>query len=308
MAVRAGSDAGRTKAAATTHAVHLGDCIPHMLRDMEPESMDLCVTSVPFPAMYAYTDSEADLGNADALGAESKVAFGWFFRGLARVMVPGRAALVHCMQLPRSARTGRRGLADFRGFLIRLAERAGFSYEYDWLIRKNPQAQAIRTRSRQLQFAGLESDRANARGALGDYVLKFLAPGENPRPVVAEGQASRDDWIAWAEGCWGDIKETDTLNVRAARKEEDTRHICPLQIGLVDRLIRLFSDPGDTVFDPFAGICTVPRQAAILGRSSYGCELRQDWRDAGLASVAEALEAARGGGQRGLFDPPDDAE
>ena len=119
------------------------------------------------------------------------------FRGLARVLKPGRAAVVHVCQIPRMKRSGGVGLCDFRGTNIRLGERAGLTYEYDWSVRKNPQSQAIRTRARELQFSGLESNRAGQRGTLQDYLIKFRKPGETETVVNEPGQVSRNDWIAW---------------------------------------------------------------------------------------------------------------
>lgn len=132
-----------------------------------------------FPALYAYTDSVSDIGNVDAMSGEAAVHLSFFYRGLARVLKPGRVAIVHVAQLPRMKRSGGVGLADFRGTNIRIGERAGLTFEYDWSVRKNPQSQAIRTRSRELQFSGLESDRARSRGTLQDYLLKFTKSGEN---------------------------------------------------------------------------------------------------------------------------------
>src|SRR5690606_41358289 len=122
-------------------------------------------------------------------------------------------------------------------------EPAGLAYEYDWCVTKNPQAQAIRTRSRELQFAGLESDRAKSRGAIPDYLIKFRAPGENAVPIDSECQVSRNQWSDWAEAAWTDIRETHPLNTAAAKADADTRHICPLQLDVIERLMRLFSKP-----------------------------------------------------------------
>ena len=234
--------------------VHHGDCIPHMLDDMPESSVDFSVFSPPFPALYAYSDAVGDIGNVDAMGDEAKVHLSFFLAGLHRVLKPGRAAIVHVMQIPRMKRSGGVGLCDFRGLNIRLGERAGLVYEYDWSVRKNPQAQAIRTRSRELQFAGLESDRAAQRGTLQDYLIKFRKPGENQVKIDSKNQVSRNDWIAWAEGCWDDIQETDTLNTAAAKSDDDTRHICPLQLEVIRRCILLYTNPGEIVFSPFTGI------------------------------------------------------
>ena len=279
--------------------VHLGDCIPHMAR-MPANSVDFSVFSPPFPALYSYTSLESDIGNAED-PAEMKLHLSFFYRQLVRVLKPGRVAIVHVAQIPRMKRTGGVGLFDFRGFNVRVAERAGLVFEYDWVVRKNPQAQAIRSKSRELQFSGLESDRAKSRGTLPDYLLKFRAPGENAVPIDSKEQVSRNDWIEWAECTWTDIRETDTLNVREGRSEEDTRHICPLQLGVINRCVRLYSNPGETVFSPFTGIGSEGYEALRLGRRFYGCELKQEYYDTALRNLERAREA-RQSEQQGLFD------
>lgn len=575
------------------------DCISHAMVDMPAASVDFAVYSPPFPAMFAFTDSEADLGNIDDLNRESFMHFKFFFHAMRRVMKPGRVMVVHCCQIPRMKRCGGVGLHDFRGMLIRLGERAGFIYEYDWMVRKNPQAlkhgtgvltptgyrpieslrvgdevigsngkattvkgvyphgqrqmyrvtfidgrsiecdaqhlwqvtdaadgkskqmttaditasplhhdtqlrfsvptltapaefadsagpadrydalqaaiqqgasagptdrpagwaatyaviaeseqeasrvrelieslmglarvkrldgeaqwgvqimllplgmtpraerfinrlpsgqfaispparyivsieptemadctcieveaedhlyvidgcivthnsQAIRTRSRELQFAGLEKDRAKTRGTLNDYLIKFVAPGVNEVPIAdpddillfdevtgeplldddgkqvvdASGRTvTRDNWIAWAEGCWMDIRETDTLRVKGTKAEDDTRHICPLQLETIRRLTKLYSNPGEIVFSPFAGIGSEGYVALELGRKFYGCELKREYyltacrnlREKEETIAAEKLAAAEFFGEEaepvgavaksGVEDPVDD--
>src|SRR6185436_15486080 len=136
-----------------------GDCVEHMAT-MDPATVDLAVFSPPFPSLYAYTSQEADIGNSENLRGEAKLHLSFFYRQLARIVKPGRVIVVHVAQIPRMKRSGEVGIFDFRGMNIRLGERAGLVFEYDWVIRKNPQSQAIRTRSRELQFSGLEADRA----------------------------------------------------------------------------------------------------------------------------------------------------
>lgn len=272
--------------------VHRGDCIPHMMEVMPPASMDMAVFSPPFPSLYSYTSFPGDIGNSEDMAGDAKLHLGFFYRALARVLKPGRVAAVHVMQIPRLKRSGEVGLHDFRGLNIRIAERAGLVYEYDWAIRKNPQAQAIRTRSRELQFAGLESDRAKSRGALADYVIKFRSPGDNADPVSAAGQVTRNQWIDWAECCWGDIAETDTLNVRGTKSDDDTKHICPLQLDVIRRLVRLYSDPGEIVFSPFAGIGSEGHVALGLGRKFYGCEIKPEYYATCLKNLRSAATAA----------------
>lgn len=272
-------------------AIHHGDCIEHMA-NMPEGAVDFSVFSPPFPSLYAYTDSERDIGNSENFRGDAKLHLSFFYRQLARVVKPGRPIVVHVMQIPRLKRSGEVGLHDFRGLNIRLGERAGLVYEYDWCIRKNPQAQAIRTRSRELQFAGLESDRAKSRGALADYLIKFRVPGENAVAIV-DGGVTRNEWIEWAECCWADIRETDTLNVADGRGEDDTKHICPLQLGVIKRLVKLYSNPGEIVFSPFAGIGSEGYEALLLGRRFYGCEIKAEYHRAACANLQRACERAR---------------
>ena len=275
--------------------IHHGDCIPHMA-EMPDHSVDFSIYSPPFPSLYAYTSEYGDIGNTDTVGDEARLHLSFFYKRIARILKPGRVMMVHVCQIPRMKRSGEVGMCDFRGLNIRIGERAGLIYEYDWLVRKNPQSQALRTRSRELQFAGLETDRAKSRGAIPDYLIKFRAPGENAVPIrdwmeevdddgdttgkkvkLHDQQVSRNDWIKYAESSWVDIRETDTLNVKAAKGEEDTKHICPLQLSVIDRLVRLYSNPGELVFSPFAGIGSELYTALKLGRRAYGCELKGEY-------------------------------
>lgn len=273
------------------------------------------------------------MGNTDIVNAEAVTHFRFFYRALARVMKPGRVACVHVNQIPRMKRSGEVGLCDFRGLNIRLGERAGLVYEYDWLSRRNPQAQALRTRSRELQFAGLESDRAKSRGALGDYIIKFRAPGENAIRIhdfedvlddneekigerqIHPTQVTRNQWIELAEAAWTNIKETDTLNKRDgllgdrdAKGENDTRHICPMSLSMVDPLVRLFSNPGERVFDPFMGIGTTGVVALKLGRQAYGCELKPEYQVACRENLRRMEAKMIAEKQNSLFGDEDSVE
>jgi DNA modification methylase len=272
-----------------------------MLDEMPPQCVDFSVFSPPFPSLFAYTSKPEDIGNSEDLRGEAKIHLSYFYAGLRRVLKPGRAVVVHVMQIPRLKRSGEVGMHDYRGINIRIGERAGLVYEYDWSVRKNPQAQAIRTKSRELQFSGLESDRARQRGALPDYLIKFRAPGENKVAVDSKGEVSRNEWIDWAECTWGDIKETDTLNVRSAKSEEDTKHICPLQLGVIDRLVRLYSNPGELVFSPFAGIGSEGYISLQRGRRFYGCEIKPEYHAQAMKNLA-AAERTQAANSKTLFD------
>lgn len=268
--------------------VHHGDCIEHMA-EMPAASVDMSVFSPPFPSLFSYTSEACDAGNCDNLDGDAKLHFGFFFRQFARVLKPGRVVVVHCMQIPALARNGEVSTYDFRGLLIRLAKRAGLVYDTDWPVTKNPQAQAIRTHSHKLLFVTLERDRSVSCPAFQDYLIKFRAPGENETPIDAS-EITRNEWIQWAEGVWDwqTIRETDTLNTLAAKGENDTRHICPLQLGVIHRLVKLYTNPNEIVFSPFAGIGSEGYEAIKLGRRFYGCELKDEYYAECCRNLAKA--------------------
>lgn len=282
------------------YAIHFGDCVEHM-RKMPRHSVDFSLYSPPFPSTFSYTSLSEDIGNSEDLKHEVKLHFGFFFKSILPIIKPGRVMIVHCAQIGRLKRSGEEGMFDFRGLLIRLATRAGFTYEYDWVIRKNPQSQALRTKKWELKFQGLETDRARSRGAMPDYLLKLRAPGDNAIPIDNEGEVSRNDWIKWAECCWDDIRETDTLNVAEGRGEQDTRHICPLQLQVINRLVRLYSRPGEIVFTPFCGIASEIYESLKLGRRGYGCELKQEYYDAGIKNCERAIASRKADESATLF-------
>lgn len=267
---------------------------------MPAASVDMAVFSPPFPSLFAYTSEECDIGNSEDLNNEAKLHLSWFYKGLRHVVKPGRIVCVHVMQIPGLLRNGEIGTFDFRGLNIRLARRAGLIYQYDWLVRKNPQAQAIRTHSHKLLFVTLERDRAQSCGAFGDYLIKFIVPGLNQVPICSK-EISREDWIDWAEASWSDIRETDTLNTAAAKGENDTKHICPLQLEVIRRLVKLYTNPGEIVFSPFAGIGSEGYVAIKEGRRFYGCEIKEEYYNAALANIARA-ETIKRESERTLFD------
>ena len=174
-------------------------------------------------------------------------------------------------------RDGYIGIKDFRGDVIRAYEAAGWIYDGEVCIDKDPQAQAIRTKAKALMFVQLHKDSSWSRPALADYILKFRKPGTNPTPIQPD--VSNEEWIQWARPVWYGIEEGDTLQYTTARDAEDERHICPLQLGTIERCIRLWSTPGDLVLDPFSGIGSTGYEAVRLGRRFVGCELKPSyWR------------------------------
>lgn len=280
--------------------VHFGDCIEHM-HEMPPESVDFCLFSPPFPSLFAYTGEACDIGNSESFRGDAKLHLMWFVRGLLPVIKPGRVVVMHVQNIAGLKRNGEFSTIDLRGILIRLAKRAGFIYETDWPVTKNPQSQAIRTRSTKLQFACLERDRAGSAPAFNDWLIKFRAPGENQVPID-QHKLSRNEWIEWAEGVWDwrTIRETDTLNTAAAKGKDDTRHICPLQLPVIRRCVRMYSNPDEIVFSPFTGIGSEGYVSLLEGRRFYGCEIKPEYHTQACKNLrsAEAQEHS----QMALFE------
>jgi DNA modification methylase len=238
-------------------------------------SIDMAVFSPPFSLLYTYSATERDLGNS-ATDDQFWHHFGFISRELLRVMKPGRNVCVHVAQIPsQKAKDGVIGLKDFRGDTIRHFQQAGFIYHGEVCIDKDPQAQAIRTKSKGLLFTQMHKDSLWSRPALADYILIFRAPGESAVPVKPD--ITNNEWIEWARPIWYGIKETETLNVVEARSEDDDRHIAPLQLGTIERCIRLWSNPGETILTPFGGIGSEIYQAVKLGRKGIGIELKPEY-------------------------------
>ena len=251
-----------------------GDCVEAM-RIMDDSSVDFSVFSPPFSSLYTYSASARDMGNCRG-SAEFFDHFGYFVAELLRILKPGRVAAVHCQQIGLTkARAGHIGLEDFRGDLIRASEQAGFYYHGEVCIDKCPQAQAIRTKSKSLLFVQLEKDSSWSRPGLADYIIILRKPGENAEPI--KNNLSREEWIQWARPIWYGIRESDTLSAAAGRDEKDEKHICPLQLGTIERCVRLWSNPGETVFSPFAGVGSEGYQSILEGRRFLGVELKPSY-------------------------------
>lgn len=290
----------------------LGDSCEELPK-LPSDSADLSVCSPPFAQLYNYSPSPRDLSNSRDR-AEFFEHFGYIIREHLRVTKPGRLACVHVQQITlQKVLHGVIGLTDFRGEVIRAYQEAGWVYFREVTIDKCPQAQAQRTKSHTLMFVTKNKDSAGTGPALADYLLLFRKPGDNEVPIKtgipertgAPGEdpyaVTNDDWIEWArpvwrgapdhevlaameeEGLivpapvWYGIRETNTLNTSVAKDDADSRHICPLQLDLVARCVRLWSNPGETVLTPFAGIGTEVHTAVKLGRRGLGVELKRSY-------------------------------
>lgn len=276
----------------------LGDACER-LGEIPAGSVHLSVHSPPFASLFTYSPSMRDLGNS-ASRAEFLDHYGFVIRDLLRVTVPGRIACVHVQQLTTTkASQGFVGLTDFRGDVIRAWIDSGWIFHGEVTVDKDPQAQAIRTKAQALMFVTKNRDSSKTRPALADYLLLFRAPGENTVPIKTD--VTNDEWIEWARPVWLGIRETNTLNARVAREDADERHICPLQLDFIERCVRLWSNPGELVLSPFAGIGSELYVAVKLGRRAMGVELKPSyWRTA--VDNLRALDAEMS--VPSLFDDP----
>ena len=249
----------------------LGDSCERMT-EIPDNSVGLSVYSPPFSSLFTYSPSPRDLGNSSSR-EEFIEHYGYIIRENLRITMPGRICAVHVQQVTTTKSThGIIGLTDFRGQVIKAYMDNGWIFHGEVTIDKDPQAQA-------LMFVTKNRDSSMTRPALADYLLLFRKPGDNQ--VQIKNDVSNEEWIEWARPVWLDIRETNTLNVRVARDAEDERHICPLQLDFIERVIRLWSNPGETVFSPFAGIGSEPYTAIKLGRRGLGIELKPSyWRTA----------------------------
>jgi DNA modification methylase/late competence protein required for DNA uptake (superfamily II DNA/RNA helicase) len=256
-----------------------GDSIK-VLRQLEKESVDLAVFSPPFASLFTYSNDIADMGNCGSTSMdEFNLHYEFFLKGLYDVIKPGRIVCCHLSQLStQKSRDGFVGLKDFRGDVIQLFQNAGFIFFGEWVIAKNPQMQAIKEKVRTLSFAQLETDRLGSRPGLNDMILVFKKPGDADRKLGPdETSPTRDEWIEWACGTWGGIRESNTLNVRGTKSDDDVKHICPMNLDVISRCIRMYSTTGETVLDPFNGIGSVGVIALKLKRKYIGIELKPEY-------------------------------
>lgn len=264
----------------------LGDSCER-LAEIESDSVDLSVYSPPFSSLYTYSPSERDLGNSST-DDEFFAHYRFIIDQILRVTKPGRNTCVHVQQVTLSkANHGYVGMKDFRGDVIRAHQEAGWIFYGEVTVNKDPQAQAIRTKAHCLMFQTLRRDSAANRPALADYLLVFKKPGDNE--VAISPDVTNEEWIEWAHPVWWDIRESDTLNFQSAREEQDERHICPLQLGFIERCVRLWSNPGELVLSPFAGIGSEGFVSLKARRRFVGCELKPSYWSSAVANLQRAV-------------------
>lgn len=287
-----------------------GDCC-EVIKGIPDNSIGFSVFSPPFASLYVYSDIINDMGNCEN-DEEFFQHFGFLVSELLRVIKPGRLISVHCMNMPSTiTRDGYIGIRDFRGDIIRAFQSKGFIYHSEVCIWKDPVVAMQRTKAIGLLHKQVVKDSAISRQGIPDYVCTFRKPGKNDDPISGEfdhfqgenfertGNMSIDIWQRYASPVWMDINQSNTLNVRAARSESDTRHICPLQLDVIHRCLQLWSKPGDVVLSPFAGIGSEGFESIKMDRKFIGIELKEEY----FAEAVKNLKAAEAiANQPTLFD------
>lgn len=293
-------------------ALYNGDSV-EVLKGIPDNSIHYSITSIPFASLYTYSNSERDMGNCRNYGefAEQYQYLGkeWF-----RVMMPGRLVSIHCMNLPAmKERDGYIGMKDFRGDVIRWMESLGFIYHAEVCIWKDPVVEMQRTKALGLLHKQIKKDSAMSRMGIPDYLVTFRKPGENPERIEHTNesyhvghwqQVAAPAWQEYASPVWWDINQSDTLNRNGAREEQDEKHICPLQLPVIERGVELWSNPDEIVLDPFDGIGSTGYQSVKMGRRHVGIELKGSYYQIAaenLKTAEEDWKAAQNPAQTRMF-------
>lgn len=274
-------------------ALYNGDCV-EVTSQLPDESVHFQIFSPPFANLYIYSDDLRDMGNCKNEDEFFK-QFDYLIPELHRTLINGRICAVHCKQLARyKSSHGASGWYDFRGDIIRHFEKAGFQYHSEIVIWTDPVLEMQKTKTQRLLYCQLQRDASLTGIGMPEYLVLFRKwenGGENPEPIrhfkneelaKKEGFDARtvfnlDDWQQYASPVWFDIKRTDVLNTRIARTDKDEKHICPLQLDVIRRAVRLWTNPDDIVFSPFGGIGSEPYVALEQGRRAVACELKPEY-------------------------------
>ena len=307
-------------------ALYCGDCV-EVMKGIPDNSIHGEGFSPPFASLYTYSASERDMGNART-NDEFMENFRFAVNELYRILMPGRLMWAHCMDIPAmKERDGFIGLHDFPGELIRLFEAVGFIYHSRVAIWKDPLTEATRTKALGLMHKQVVKDSSMCRAGLPDYLIVMRKPGDNPEPVAhpdgfidfigedepvapkrppklkskdaetpdhkssilaSDPNYSHQVWRRYASPVWMDINQSRTLNREPAREEKDEKHICPLQLDVIDRALELWTNPGDTFFSPFAGIGSEIHEAVKMERKGIGVELKDSYYNQAVLNCKQA--------------------
>lgn len=273
-------------------AAYNGDCVD-VLRQMPDASIDFSVYSPPFGSLFVYSDSVADMGNSTDEQFADHYAF--LVREKLRLTKPGRLTAVHCSDLPMTKwKDGAVGIKDFSGDIIRIHEDAGWIMHGRRTIWKCPVVEMTRTKHVGLLYKQLQKDSSKSRGGMPDYLLTFIKPGENAEPIKHTPENfPLTQWQEWASPVWMTVNQTNVLNVQAARSANDERHLCPLQLDVIDRALVMWSNPGNVVLSPFMGIGSEGYCSIKAKRRFVGVELKAEYFSQAAKTLADAESSAR---------------
>ena len=265
------------QAVANRYSLYHGDSV-EITKEIPDNSIHYTIFSPPFSQLYVYSNSDRDMGNCKG-DEEFYNHFKYLAKELYRITMPGRLLSFHCMDLPlMKSRDGVIGLKDFPALMLKIFQDCGFIYHSKVTIWKNPVTEMQRTKALGLLHKQIKKDSSMSRQGLPDYVITVRKPGDNPERVEHTNESFPVNvWQNYASPVWMDIRQSDTLQRKSARSEQDEKHICPLQLEVIQRCIELWTNPNDIVFDPFGGIGSTPYVALKLGRRGIASELKDSY-------------------------------
>ena len=268
------------------YTLYLGDSV-ELIKKIESDSVHYSIFSPPFSSLYTYSNSERDMGNCKN-DTEFMTHFKFLIKDLYRVLMPGRLISFHCMNLPISKQNaGYIGIRDFRGELIKLFQDEGFIYHSEVCIWKDPVTAMQRTKALGLLHKQIKKDSCMSRQGIPDYLVTMRKRGDNPERVTHTNESFPVQlWQQYASPVWMDINPNDTLQFRSARENNDERHICPLQLQVIEKALNLWTNPGDTILSPFAGIGSEGHVSLKNGRKFIGIELKKSYFDCAVRNLA----------------------
>ena len=268
--------------------IHNADCID-LSKEIPDESIDFTIYSPPFESLFTYSNSDRDMGNNKSTEA-FQLHYQFLIEQNYRMMKSGRLVAVHCMNLTTSkANDGFIGIRDFRGDIIRAHQKAGFIYHSEVCIWKDPVVAMQRTKALGLLHKTIKKDSSMSRQGLADYLVIFRKTGQNEKPISHTAEEFPVQmWQRYASPVWFDIDQSRTLNFRDAREDDDVKHICPLQLDVIERAMDLWTAPDDLVFSPFTGVGSEGFTAVKMGRRFIGSELKPSYYEQAVKNMAQA--------------------
>ena len=311
------------------HAIYNGDSC-EVLPDLKEKSAGLVVYSPPFADLYNYSSSERDLSNCTDY-EEFLDHYGFIVNEMARVTKPGRINCVHCCDIPIPGQ--RHGYRDFPGAIINIHREAGFNYHGRVCIWKEPFSVAMRTRLQHLTHKNIAKDSSSCFPAGGDFILLFKRHGSNQEPIAHptglstyaganeipkellryRGEKTQNKnrlshwiWRQYASCFWHDIRLDRVLPYKQAKGSEEEKHVCPLQLDVIERCLTLWSNPGDVILTPFMGVGSEPYMALRMGRKAVGIELKESYYRQAVKNIKAALAVAQT--EEATLEFEDDAE